>query len=161
MREKSLKRKRLKICFAASSGGHLEEISQLKELKEQYDMFLITEKDEMKNSYFCNDVYFVRQTTRREKGFFIYLIWIFFQDIAIFLKEKPDCVISTGALTTFPACMVGKLMGKKIIYVESFARIYSASLTGRLVYPFADLFLVQWEENKKFYPKATYIGGIF
>lgn len=153
--------KRLKICFAASAGGHLEEISQLKELQKQYDAFLLTEEDGMRDSYFCGQVYHVRQTTRKERGFFFCLIKIFFQDFWIFLREKPDCVISTGALTAFPACAVGKLLGKKIIYVESFARINTASLTGRLVYRFADLFLVQWEENLKFYPKSRYIGGIF
>ena len=157
-----MRKKRLKICFAASSGGHLEEISQLKELLRFYDAFLLTENDGLVKQFFCPRVYFVRQTTRKEKLFLIHLFFIFLKDAVLFLKEKPDCVISTGALTTFPACVLAKIMGKKIIYIESFARVNSASLTGRLVYRFADLFLVQWEETMQFYPKAVYIrGGLF
>ena len=64
-------------------------------------------------------------------------------------------------MVSFPFCLVGKLKRKKIIYIESFARVDKKSLTGRLVYPFADLFLVQWEPMLKCYPKAEYVGGIF
>ena len=60
-----MEQKKLKICFAASSGGHLEEISQLKELLKYYDGFLITEKDGLSKQFFCSKVYFVRQTTRK------------------------------------------------------------------------------------------------
>jgi UDP-N-acetylglucosamine:LPS N-acetylglucosamine transferase len=77
------------------------------------------------------------------------------------LKEKPDTIISTGALVTFPICLLGKLMRKRIIYIESFARVDTASLTGKLMYRIADLFIVQWEELLKIYPKAMYGGGIF
>nr|WP_225349401.1 hypothetical protein [Limosilactobacillus reuteri] len=54
-----------------------------------------------------------------------------------------------------------KLMKKKVIYIESFARITTPSLTGKILYHFADLFIVQWKELLKVYPKAKYFGGIF
>ena len=50
---------------------------------------------------------------------------------------------------------------KKIIYIESFARVDEASLTGKLMYPIADKFIVQWEEMLKLYPKAVYGGAIY
>ena len=77
------------------------------------------------------------------------------------LQEKPDGVISTGELATFPICVLAKLFRKKVIYIESFARVDEPSLTGRLMYKVADLFIVQWEEMKEFYPNAVYGGGIF
>jgi UDP-N-acetylglucosamine:LPS N-acetylglucosamine transferase len=77
------------------------------------------------------------------------------------MKEKPDCIISTGALITYPICLLGKMMGKKIIYIESFARVDRPSLTGKFMYKVADLFIVQWEELLKHYPKAVHTGGIF
>lgn len=76
-------------------------------------------------------------------------------------EEDPDIVISTGALSTVPACFIAKLKKKKLIYIESFAKTRSPSLTGRIVYRFADLFIVQWSPLLKFYPKAHYFGGIF
>ena len=36
--------KRIKLCFAASSGGHFEQITMLRPLMEKYDSFVVTEK---------------------------------------------------------------------------------------------------------------------
>jgi polysaccharide biosynthesis protein len=79
----------------------------------------------------------------------------------ILLKKKPDIIISTGALVTYPICLLGKILGKKIVYIESFARVDKASLTGKLMYKIADLFIVQWKELLNIYPNAVYGGGIF
>jgi len=84
-----------------------------------------------------------------------------FQSIKVFLREKPDVVISTGADATVATCMIAKFFGKKIIFIESFCRIKSPSLSARIIYPFADLFLVQWKQNLKFFPKAKYKGAVF
>ena len=153
----------MKICFAASSGGHLEEISRLKEIREAYDSFLVTEKTDFQELHFCDRVYYVPQVNRREPLFLLKFIKIFFQSMKILNKENPDCIISTGALAAVPMCILGKWNKKKVIYLESFARVDSPSLTGRILYKLkiADLFLVQWEEMLEFYPEAVYSGGIF
>ncbi len=54
-----------------------------------------------------------------------------------------------------------KFMGKKLIYIESFAKVTSPTETGKLLYKFADQFYVQWKPMLKFYPKAIYLGGIY
>lgn len=50
---------------------------------------------------------------------------------------------------------------KKVVYIESFAKISSPTETGKLIYKFADRFYVQWESMKEFYPNALYLGGIY
>ena len=60
-----------------------------------------------------------------------------------------------------PFFYIAKLMGKKLIYIEVFARIDKPTLTGKLVYPIVDEFIVQWDEMKKVYPKAINLGSIF
>jgi len=150
-----------RICFAASSGGHLEEISRLTGVKEGRECFLITEKSGFEDSSFCENVYYVDQINRKQVTFIPSFIRLFFRCRKILKKEKADCVLTTGALMGFAAALAGKLMGKKIIYIESFARVDTASLTGRLIHPIADLFIVQWEEGLAFFPKAVYGGAIF
>lgn len=149
-----------KICFAASSGGHLEEIAGLSEIRDEYESFLITEKGAFLEKIFCRKVYHVNQINRKELLFIPKFIWLFIISFMILIKEKPDCIISTGALMAYPVCLLGKIMGKKVIYIESFARIDTPSLTGRLVYKFADLFIVQWKEMLKFYKKAK-VGSLY
>lgn len=150
-----------KICFAASGGGHLEEICRLTEIEQGNDSFLVTEANEFQEIRFCDRVIHVQPINRQEVLFPFKFIALMVKSLRILLKERPDCVISTGALATFPLCLWAKLLKIKIIYIESFARVDTPSLTGKLMYRIADLFLVQWEEMLSFYPNAIYAGGIF
>ena len=78
----------------------------------------------------------------------------------ILKKERPDVIISSGAAVAVPFFYLGKLFGCKLVYIEVYDRINTATLTGRLVYPITDAFILQWEEQKKLYPKGINIGGI-
>jgi len=155
-----MRRRRLKICFAASSGGHLEEITRLAGVKAGRECFLITETGVFETG-FCERVYYVNQINRKQATFPFAFAGLFFKSLCILRRERADCVITAGALMGCVVAFAGKLMRKKVIYIESFARVDSPSLTGRLMYPVADLFIVQWEEGLKFFPKAIYGGGIF
>ena len=150
-----------KICFAASSGGHLEEICRLREIEKSNDSFLVTEESDFNEIKFCDRVIHVSQINRHELLFPLKFLKLCVKSLSILRKERPDCVISTGALATFPLCVWAKLLHIKVIYIESFARVDTPSLTGRLMYKIADLFLVQWEDMLSYYPNAIYAGGIF
>ena len=150
-----------KICFVSSSGGHWEELLCLKELAQEYDALFVTEQSGQLDGCKLSPLYTFPQINRKEKGFLFHFFRLFVEAGKILKAEKPDVILSTGALVAYPFCLLGKLRGAKVVYIESFARVYNKSLTGRLVYPFADLFLVQWESLLSCYPKAKYVGGIF
>lgn len=151
----------MKGCFIASSGGHWEELMCLSEIAGLCDGFYVTEDGGQADESSVEKLYVVPQINRHEKHFLLHFIRLFGQAFRILRQEKPEFVISTGALIAFPFCICAKLMGARIIYIESFARVHDRSLTGRLVYPIADLFLVQWESMLELYPKARYAGRIF
>lgn len=151
----------MKICFTASSGGHLTEISQLERFMRDYDSILVTEKNQFQKIPPCNSQYFMPQINRKEKLFVFKFLWIAMKSLYIIWRERPDVFISTGALMTFPICLIAKKLGKKVIYIESFARIHTLSVTGRFMYKIADLFIVQSKELSVKYPKAVYGGIIF
>lgn len=150
-----------KICFIASSGGHFEQIMMLKTLMEKYDSFVVTEKTNYSVSNDSLPFYYLKQVNRHEFKFILYMILNTINTIAIFAKENPDIIISTGALATIPMCLIAKLFRKKVIFIESFAKIKSPTLTGKLIYKLADQFYVQWEDMKEFYPDAICKGGIY
>lgn len=151
----------MKVCFAASSGGHLEEISRLREIEQKYPSFLVTEESGFQELKFTEQVYHVKQINRKELLFLPKFMALFIRSYRILKKERPDVIISTGALASYPICWIGKKQGRKVIYIESFARVDAPSLTGKLMYKVADLFIVQWEELLEFFPNAIYGGGIF
>ena len=153
--------KKIKVCFAASSGGHYEQLMMLKPLMDKYDSFVITEKTSYNSSAKGEKTYYLKQVNRKEKTFILALLINSFLSLGIFIKEKPDVIICTGVLAMIPMCLIMKLFRKKLIYIESFAKVTSATQTGKLMYKFADEFYVQWEQMKEIFPNAKYIGGIY
>ena len=91
---------------------------------------------------------------------FIFL-FMCIKSLYLFIKIRPKVVITTGTHSAVPMCYIAKLFGKKVIFIETFANRNSKTLSGKLVYPIADLFIVQWEEMLKLYPKAVYGGAIY
>lgn len=93
-------------------------------------------------------------------------VWAF----VLIYKEKPSMILINGPGTSaivagiaflqrniFPLKFKGHC---KIIYIESFARVEKLSLSGKLVYNFADRFLVQWEQLVKDYPLSECYGRL-
>lgn len=150
-----------KLCFAASSGGHFEQISMLKPLMEKYESCIVTEETDYKANIKGQKMYYMHQVNRKEKTMLFWMIVNAFKSLKLIIVEKPDVIITTGVLAMIPLCLLGKIFGKKLIYIESFAKITSPTETGKLLYKYADRFYVQWESMKKFYPKAIYLGGIY
>ena len=150
-----------KICFIASTGGHFEQLMMLNPLIEKYDSFIVTERTSYSVIEKNKKTYYLTQVNRNEKLAIIKMIINILLSIKIFIEEKPAIVITTGVLATIPMCLIAKIFRRKIIYIESFAKINSPTLTGKLIYKFADQFYVQWKEMLEIYPKAIYKGGIY
>lgn len=149
-----------KICFVCSSGGHFDEMTHVRQKLTEIESFVITESTGA-DTLGAKDTYLVSTLTRKDLFWLFKLIGLFLRGILILRKEKPSMLVSFGAMVTFPFCLAGKILGINVVFVESIARVYSLSLTGRLVYPFADLFVVQWEELLKDYPKAVCGGWVY
>lgn len=152
---------RKKLCFAASSGGHFEQISMLKPMMEKYDSCVVTEATDYKAVIKNQKMYYMHQVNRKEKLMPLWMIVNAFKSLRLMIVEKPDVVITTGVLAMIPLCLLAKAFGKKLVYIESFAKVSSPTETGKLMYKYADRFYVQWESMKKFYPNAIYLGGIY
>ncbi len=161
MRKRDRMDRKIKVCFAASSGGHYEQLMMLRPLMDTYDSFVITEKTSYDSECKGEKTYYLKQVNRREKKFPLIFIINTFKSLKIYFDEKPDIIVCTGVLAMIPMCMIMKLFGKKLIYIESFAKVTSATETGKLMYRVADQFFVQWESMKDIFPNATYVGGIY
>lgn len=149
----------MKVCLVGSSGGHLTHLYMLKPFWSNKERFWVTFDKEDAKSLLCNEkvysCYF--PTNRSLKALIINakLAW------RILRKESPDLIVSSGAAVAVPFFYLGKLFGIKTVYIEVFDRIDKPTMTGKLVYPITDRFVVEWEEMKKVYPKAVNLGSIF
>jgi UDP-N-acetylglucosamine:LPS N-acetylglucosamine transferase len=78
----------------------------------------------------------------------------------VILCEKPDVVVSTGAAVGCITCFLSKLLGAKVIWIDSITNVERISLSGRMVRQIADLFLVQWSELAEKYSNRFPQGGV-
>lgn len=157
-------KKNNKVIFISSTGGHLNELLQLKPLMEEYNSYLITEKTKsnvfLKNKF--NNVFFLVYGTK--KNLFTYIFKFGFnvlKSLYLFIKIRPRAIVTTGTHTAVPMCYIGKLFKCKVIFIETFANSKTKTVAGKLVYPIADTFIVQWESMLELYPKAILGGWIY
>lgn len=154
-----------KVLFIASTGGHFSELMKLSKMFNKYDYHIITEKTKTNANLVMKFPKRVNYLFYGSKDHFISYIFKFSANVIksffFYLKIRPKVIITTGTHTAVPMCYIGKLFGSKIIFIETFANSKTKTLSGKLVYPIADVFMVQWEEMLKLYPKAIYKGGIY
>jgi UDP-N-acetylglucosamine:LPS N-acetylglucosamine transferase len=149
----------MKVCLVGSSGGHLTHLYMLKPFWSGKDRFWVTfDKEDARGLLEGEKVYPCYYPTNRNIKNLIKNTVV---AIKVLKKEKPDLLISSGAAVAVPFFYIGKLMRKKLIYIEVYDRIDKGTISGKLVYPIVDKFIVQWEELLKVYPKGIYLGGIF
>lgn len=147
-----------KICLIAASGGHLNELYELKSAVKDFNHFFVSNNTEDARDILKNEhKYFITHIKRKPINFIKNLI----ESWKYFLKEKPDIIITTGDGDALNISLIAKLFCKKVIFIESFARINTKSLVGKLIEPFADEIYVQWTETLKLYKTAKYEGPVY
>ena len=156
--------KNKKVLFISSTGGHLDELLQLKPLFKKYNSYIITEKTkstvQLKDKY-SKVNYLVYGTKDHLFTYIFKFIYNIIKSLILFIKIRPKVIVTTGTHTAIPMCYIGKLFFRKIIYIETIANSKTKTLSGKLVYPIADTFIVQWESMLELYPKAIYGGWIY
>jgi len=150
--------KPIKICLAASSGGHLTLLLKLADSWVGYEAVYVSTvaiiRDDLSR---LGKVYIVGECNREHP---LRVMLVLMRCISVVLRERPDVVISTGAAAGCMMCFLGKLLGAKVIWVDSITNVERISLSGRLVRPIANLFLVQWPELAARYRGAEYMGEV-
>lgn len=148
---------KVKIALVCSHGGHLTEMLYLMDAFEGHDVFFAT-YDNIRTRNLQYKKYLFPNFGESPLKLFRHLPGI----IKVFLKEKPDLIVSNGAEIAVPFFYISKLFRIKTAFIECYTRIDMPTITGKLVYWASNLFLVLWPEMLGEYgKKAKYWGGIF
>jgi len=146
----------VRICVVSSIGGHLDEVMQLLPVILKHDYFFVVNAEGSLPKVIEEKTVRIIHSERDWK-----LIINFWEAARILFVRRPDVIISCGAGPAVPFAIVGKVMGMKVVFIETFAAVERPTLTGRLLRPLADLFIYQWENLVTYYPKGIYGGPIF
>lgn len=157
--------KKRNVLFIASTGGHLNELLQVKPLFKKFNYNIVTEKtkvdDSLKEEY-GDKIHFLIYGTKKYPIRYIFkFLANCFISMYYFFKFAPEVVVTTGTHTAVPMCYIAKIFGSKVIFIETFANRTTGTIAGKLVYPIADTFVVQWEELHKVYPNSVCWGWLY
>lgn len=154
-----------RIMFISSTGGHLSELLQLKPLFEEYDSYLVTEKTKstigLAEKYPNKTFFLVYGTKSHLLPYLFKFLFNILKSFVLMIKIRPEVVVTTGTHTAVPMCYLAKLFRKKVIFIETFANSKTKTKAGSMVYPIADVFIVQWESMLELYPNAVFGGWIY
>jgi UDP-N-acetylglucosamine:LPS N-acetylglucosamine transferase len=146
----------LKICVISSPGGHLTEVLALRPCYERYEHFYVLNDEGPLTADMQGKTTFIKHSERD---------WLFFVNLweawKVLRRERPTLILSTGAGAVVPFTLVGKLLGIKSVFIETFTRVKEPSLTGKLMYRLADRFFYQTKGVAGHFPKATFGGPLF
>ncbi len=147
-----------KILLVSSAGGHFSELQQLSLLANNHQLIYVSE-DKIKN----NQVDYYLKYGSRAKLFNYFKISLINtkRTWQILTKEQPDIIISTGAHSCVTFFWIAKFKKIKTIYIESYAKVNSPSLTYKLIKPVCNQVIVQHQKMLEVYPEAKYLGGLF
>jgi hypothetical protein len=148
----------VKVALVCSSGGHLAQLHRLRPWWSLHERVWVTFDTPDALALLADEpvVWAHHPTTRNLPNAIRNLVLAF----RVLRRERPDVVVSDGAGVAFPFFLAAKLVRAKTIYIEVYDRIDSRTLTGRLCEPITDLFCVQWEEQRRLYPRAKLIGTL-
>ena len=149
---------KLKICLAASAGGHSTQMLRLAKSWQGHDTFCVTTTEVVREKLQEHGkTYVVGECNRNHP---LLVLKVFMRCCGIIFRERPDVVISTGAAAGCLVCLLGKMLGARIVWIDSITNIDRMSLSGRIVRPIADLTLVQWPHLQQQYKGIEYIGAV-
>ena len=103
----------------------------------------------------------MKQTDLKDKWMFPKMLRNGLYASYIWIKERPDYVITTGTMVAYPFYIMAVLFRKKFVFIETFGRANMATVAGLKMEKYADLFIVQWESQRKHYKKAIYGGCLY
>jgi len=148
-----------RVLIVCSSGGHLAQLHCLEAWWKQHERVWVTfDKPDAVSLLAGERVIFGHHPTNRNVKNALKNAAL---ALRVIYREKPELIVSNGAGIAVPFFWIGKLVfGCKTVYVEVYDRIDSPTLTARLVAPVLDKMVIQWEDQRAFYPDAEFLGAV-
>lgn len=148
----------MKLVLVASSGGHLQQLWWMRPFWSAHERLFVTFDTPEAAALLAGERWLAARapTTRNLPN----LVRNAVLARRVLGDERPDLVLSTGAGVGVPFLWEARRRGIPGVFVETYDRVRAPSLSGRLVGPVVDLFVVQREAQLHFHPRAVCFGAV-
>lgn len=157
----------MKLLIVLGEGGHTTEMLNLVDLLgDRYEYhYILTREDNLSADHIRRPGPIYRLTRPRGKHTTIAsaifrTIRAALQALPVLLRVRPDAIVTVGPAIGVPVSILGKLLGMRVIFIETGSHITFSSLTGRILYRWADLYFVQWPQLAEKLDRAIYAGRL-
>lgn len=157
----------LKLLVVLGEGGHTTELLRLVDLLGEHYAYsyVVAAEDTLSVSQIRRPGPVYRLPRPRGKTMSlgratVRMLGSSWQTLRLLWQLRPTAILSTGPALAVPIALLGKTLGACLIFVETGSRVKKLSLTGRILYPVADLFFVQWPQLQAKLPRAIYAGRL-
>jgi UDP-N-acetylglucosamine:LPS N-acetylglucosamine transferase len=148
----------VKLLLVCSSGGHLLLLHQLRPWWKGHERSWVTfRKTDAESLLPGESVDWAFHPTQRNIPNLLRNMRVAWR---VLRRERPDIIVSTGAGVALPFFLLAKPLGIKTVFIEAYERLDRPSLTGRLCYPICDMMVLQWEQQRRFYPRGELVGAL-
>jgi len=166
------------VFFASNDGGHFAQLMALHDLFDKYDSIVVTDNIRANNKIpalknvrdieyamaFADYRQKIKEKKKKNITHWSYLpayFDLFLQCNAIWKKYRPKVIVSTGSNIAVPLAIIARIYGSKFVYIETRAKVYSKTISGRLIGRISNHVIVQWPEMVDVYKgKAEYYGTL-
>jgi UDP-N-acetylglucosamine:LPS N-acetylglucosamine transferase len=146
----------MRILIVSSVGGHLQEVLALTPALEGHDVGLVV-NDQVDPPAGLEDWFWQIPHGERDVRFGTYFVWAW----RIVRTFRPRVIISAGAGHAVPFALVGQLHGAKVVFLETLTAVTRPSVTGRLMYYLSNVFLYQWDDLRRAFPRGQHVGPVW
>lgn len=151
----------INVLYICNKGGHYSQMLLLKNVMSKFNSFIVSDKKEARKDWLGAGKAIYMDAYNVKKHRLLHFFKNLWQCFNICIKHKPQYIVTTGAGLAIPMFLVGRMLGKRLIFIESRARVYTKSASGKLLGKLAHKVIVQWPEMLEVYgEKARYYGTL-
>lgn len=151
------KKSKKRVLAIASAGGHLTQLLRLRPAFLNAEVAYVTTMKGAIDKSNGEKVYLVNDVSRDSK---IGLILLLIRLVFVFIRFRPNVLITTGAAPGVVALVFARKIGIKTLWVDSIANIDDLSLSGQIALKHSDFCLTQWSHLVEKYKNLEYHGGV-
>lgn len=135
-----------RILAVASGGGHWTQMMRMRPALQGADVVFVTTLPGLESQVKPNTVYITHDASRFDIKPLFKIVRLATRLISQF---NPDAIITTGSAPALPFVMIGKLRGKKILWIDSIANSEKLSSSARIAGKMGATVVSQWPEVAK------------
>ncbi|MGY5882439.1 glycosyltransferase [Modestobacter lacusdianchii] len=141
-----------RVHLIASLGGHLELLHALAPALSDRSRVWITSEGSRADSLRRSGET-VRVLPRLDRGSL--RLSTLAAGVVLALRERPSLVVTSGAGLAVPFAVTARMLGARLVFVETMARVTTGSMSGRILSRLGADVIVQWPDLRRVYPRAV------